>query len=411
MAVQAQHPSLGDHRNKLIELGGLDLSAIDPRSLLVPVSFPGNLFGEGGMQQGGVIMAGASLENTQRLSQQGASPSSGLVLPNIPLYQAPLMPATDVDVVVAGSKKRRKEAPLTYFTQSSIQQQKYNFQLGVDLNQTSIGCSPVSILPLPGAQNNVSTGLRLAFDDDQSTVTSPRHDSSLSLSLKEELSTQISQHQEELNQIIKAQSEQLRQSVEDRTRRQSKKLLLAVEKDLTKRLKDKETEIEELMKRNVELEDSVKQLNLESQMWQSKAKNNEAMMAILRSNLQQAVLIQHQNREQQSRLEGCGDSEVDDAASVYVDDNPHAQQMRAMISIRKAQYVSPSSGGIRTNQSSILNNEAPVMRLCRRCQIKEASVVLLPCLHLCLCVRCKDDCERCPMCTSLKSASVEVFLS
>ncbi|KAH7279006.1 hypothetical protein KP509_37G000100 [Ceratopteris richardii] len=51
------------------------------------------------------------------------------------------------------------------------------------------------------------------------------------------------------------------------------------------------------------------------------------------------------------------------------------------------------------------------MRLCRRCQIKEASVVLLPCLHLCLCVRCKDDCERCPMCTSLKSASVEVFLS
>ncbi|KAH7351542.1 hypothetical protein KP509_19G002100 [Ceratopteris richardii] len=85
--------------------------------------------------------------------------------------------------------------------------------------------------------------------------------------------------------------------------------------------------------------------------------------------------------------------------------------MRAMISIRKAQYVSPSSGGIRTNQSSILNNEAPVMRLCRRCQIKETSVVLLPCLHLCLCVRCKDDCERCPMCTSLKSASVEVFLS
>lgn len=360
------------------------------------------------MQQA-VFMGGSTMENMQRFSLQGSSPNPGLVLPNFPLYQVPLMP-TDLDVAMGGSKKRRRESP--YPQQSHMQ--KYQLQLGVDLNQTS-GCSPASLVPHPGVHNNVSTGLRLTFDDDRSTVTSSRLDSysSPSLALKDELSTQLSQHQEELNQLIKAQADHLRQALEDRAQRQSKGLLAAVERGLSKRLQEKDAEMESVTKRNMELEDTVKQLSLETQLWQSKAKNNEAMIAILRANLQQAVLVQHQNREQQSRLEGCGDSELDDAASLYIDDNPHAQQMRAMASLRKNHYVSPASGLMKsTPHSSMMNdNEVTLMRACRRCKAKEASVVLLPCLHLCLCVACKDECERCPLCSSLKSASVEVFLS
>ncbi|KAI5070079.1 hypothetical protein GOP47_0014422 [Adiantum capillus-veneris] len=408
MAVQAQHPSLGDLRNKVTQVPGFDISTLDARSFLSPIPFQGNLLGECAMQQA-VFMGGSPVENMQRLSQQGASPMPGLVLPNFPLYQAPLAP-TDVDMAMGGSKKRRKES--TYLSQNNVQ--KYQLQLGVDLNQAS-GCSPASFVPLPGLHNNVSTGLRLALDDERSTVTSSRLDSysSPSLALKDELSTQLSQHQEELNQLIKAQAEHLRQALEERAQRQSKGLLAAVERGLSKRLREKEAEMERVTKRNMELEDTVKQLSMESQMWQSKAKNNEAMVAILRSNLQQAVLSQHQNnREQQSRLEGCGDSEVDDAASLYIDDNPHAQQMRAMASLRKTQFVTPSGIMKSTPQSSIMyDNEVAVMRACRRCKAKEASVVLLPCLHLCLCVACKDECERCPVCSSLKSANVEVFLS
>ncbi|MCO5610459.1 hypothetical protein L7F22_064697 [Adiantum nelumboides] len=408
MAVQAQHPSLGDLRNKETQVPGFDISTIDARSFLAPIPFQGNMMGDCAMQQA-VFMGGSAAENTQRLSQQGAFPMPGLVLPNFPLFQAPLMPA-DLDIAMGGSKKRRKES--TYATPNNMQ--KYQLQLGVDLNQTS-GCSPASFMPLPGVQNNVSTGLRLAFDDDRSTVTSSRLDSYSSppQALKDELSTQLSQQQEELNQLIKAQAEQLRQVLEDRAQRQSKGLLAAVERGLSKRLREKEVEMERVVKRNKELEDTVKQLSMESQVWQSKAKNNEALVAILRSNLQQAVLAQHQNREQQSRLEGCGDSEVDDAASLYIDDNPHAQQMRAMAGLRKTQFLTPSSGIMKsTHQSSIMyDNEVTVMRACRTCKAKEASVVLLPCLHLCLCVACKDECERCPVCSSLKSANVEVFLS
>ncbi|KAH7443761.1 hypothetical protein KP509_02G050000 [Ceratopteris richardii] len=338
----------------------------------------------------------------------GAIPNSGLAPSKFSLNQTQLMQA-NLDIVVEANKKRRMEPIGTGLCQSSVQ--KYQLQLGVDLNQNSGGCSHGSLAPHAVVHNNVSTGLCLALDDDRSTVTSSRPDSSSSFGLRDEISAQISQHQEELNQLIKTQLDHVRQAVLEKAQRQSKGLLLAVEQSAAKRLRERDMEMEKVKRRNVELEDSVAQLGMESQMWQTKAKNNEAMVAFLRSNLQQAMLAQQQSREQQSRLEGCGDSEVDDAASACIDDNPHAQQLRAMTALRKAHASASSPLMNNLPQSNMTNNEISIGRACRRCKAKEASVVLLPCLHLCLCVGCKDDCGKCPICSTLRSASVEVFLS
>eukprot|EP00250_Pteridium_aquilinum_P003529 c13841_g2_i1 orf=43-1107(+) len=354
-------------------------------------------------------MGGPVGESMQRVLQHVASPLlpiQGLVLPNFThVYQQP-PPAVAAECLptatpLGGARKKRKESVDRRTSHAHLQQQAH-VQLGVDLNQALAG----SLATVPQVGNLVSTGLRLAFDDERSTVTSSRPSSTCAspFMIGDELAVQFSTHQEDLNQLLKAQAEQLRQALEERTQAQAKALMASVEGELSRRMREKEAEMERVSRRNAELEERVRQLSMEREVWQSKAKSNEAMVAILRSNLQQAMVqVQHQSREP-SRVEGCGDSEADDAASVYIDDNPPAQQSRALMMrnvMMKASHMS-------TNSETV-----PLARACRRCGTNEASVLLLPCLHLCLCLPCNQNniVDRCPVCSSMVSNSAEVFLS
>nr|GMD94197.1 BOI-related E3 ubiquitin-protein ligase 1-like [Ipomoea batatas] len=47
---------------------------------------------------------------------------------------------------------------------------------------------------------------------------------------------------------------------------------------------------------------------------------------------------------------------------------------------------------------------------CKACRKRIASVVVLPCRHLCLCAACDAVAQACPLCLSVRSSSVEVFL-
>ena len=48
---------------------------------------------------------------------------------------------------------------------------------------------------------------------------------------------------------------------------------------------------------------------------------------------------------------------------------------------------------------------------CKRCGVGEACMVFLPCRHVCSCKDCEGFLAICPVCTSLKEATLEVFLS
>lgn len=164
-------------------------------------------------------------------------------------------------------------------------------------------------------------------------------------------------------------------------------LLAAIEKGVSKKLREKDVEIENMNRKNRELAERIKQVAIEAQNWHYRAKYNESVVNVLKNNLQQAI---SQGVEQGK--EGFGDSEVDDAAS-YIDPNN-------LLSIH----------GVPTKSSSKKQGMEEHM-ICRACKVKEVSMLLMPCRHLCLCKDCDGFVNVCPVCQMIKSASVQVYLS
>lgn len=118
-------------------------------------------------------------------------------------------------------------------------------------------------------------------------------------------------------------------------------------------------------------------------MWQAKAKAQEITAASLQAQLQQAMMMNNNNNNI-SGEDGCGltcavgvEGQAEDAESAYVDPE------RVVGSGPK----------------------------CRGCGKRVASVVVLPCRHLCVCSECDTHFRVCPVCLTVKNSTVEVFLS
>ena len=154
--------------------------------------------------------------------------------------------------------------------------------------------------------------------------------------------------------------------------------LNAVDKAVTQKLREKELEIETMNRKNRELADRIKQAANEAQNWQYRARHNESMVHALQNNLKQAPAAQAAAADQ--GREGCGESEVDDAASSY---DPNAGQQQQSMSVGA----------------------------CRVCMRREVCMLLLPCRHLCMCKECDRLVDACPVCLAGKTASVEVYMS
>ncbi|KAH9330264.1 hypothetical protein KI387_002372, partial [Taxus chinensis] len=77
-----------------------------------------------------------------------------------------------------------------------------------------------------------------------------------------------------------------------------------------RRVKGKETELEKAWRKNVELEECLKQLSMESHIWKNVAKNNESIANTLKQNLEQVLA---QTREH--IREGRNDNKEEDTLS------------------------------------------------------------------------------------------------
>ncbi|KAF3944576.1 hypothetical protein CMV_028972 [Castanea mollissima] len=237
-------------------------------------------------------------------------------------------------------------------------------------------------------------GLRLSYDDDErnSSVTSASGSMtaapSIILSLGDNIRTELDRQKEEFDQYIKIQEEHLAKGVRDLKQRHMASFLATVEKGVIKKLREKEIEIDNMNRKNKELVEKIKQVAIEAQNWHYRAKYNESIVNVLKSNLQQAI---SQGAEQGK--EGFGDSEVDDTAS-YIDPNNYLS-----IPGGPSKSISRNYQGLKEHMT------------CRACKAREVCMLLMPCRHLCLCKDCDGLISACPVCQLMKTASVQVYLS
>ncbi|WOL19589.1 putative BOI-related E3 ubiquitin-protein ligase 3 [Canna indica] len=181
------------------------------------------------------------------------------------------------------------------------------------------------------------------------------------------------------------QTEKVQAELAERRRRFTRQIIAALEERVSKRLKAKEEEIARIGKLNWALEERIKSLCVENQIWRDLAQSNEAAANVLRTNLEQVLAAQ-------VRAEEKAAADADVAESCCCGENggrEEEEEVAAGICVVKKDW----------------------MRACWSCGEREPSVLLLPCRHLCLCSACGPAAAACPVCNCTKSGNVHVNMS
>ncbi|KAK4771490.1 hypothetical protein SAY87_032022 [Trapa incisa] len=214
--------------------------------------------------------------------------------------------------------------------------------------------------------------------------------------LGEDISLQIEQQQLDVDRFIARHMEKVRLEIEEKRKSHTRWIMEAVEERLVKRLRSKEEELDKMVKMNWALEERVKSLCVENQIWRGQAQTNEATANALRKNLDQVLAhVKDVAGDRNGRINDGGIDDnnhlpADDAESCCDNSTPEDNKVAAAC-------VEPRGSGDR--------------RWCRSCWKEEAQVLLLPCRHLCLCAVCGSSLHTCPVCKSAKTASVHVNVS
>lgn len=208
---------------------------------------------------------------------------------------------------------------------------------------------------------SVSTGLGLSLDNG-------RKDSSFLGLSADDIECELQRQDAQIDRFIKVQGDQLRQSILEKVQAAQLYTISYIEEKAIQKLREKDSEIDSIAKKNLELEAQMEQLALEANAWQQRARHNESLIATLKHNLQHLYALHAKDGK-----EGCGDSEVDDTASCAV-----------------------GCGEARMG--------------CKACGARAVSMLLLPCKHLCLCKECESKVSVCPLCQSTKYIGIEVYM-
>ncbi|KAJ8538091.1 hypothetical protein K7X08_014631 [Anisodus acutangulus] len=224
---------------------------------------------------------------------------------------------------------------------------------------------------------SVSTGLGLSLDNGR--LGSCCVSAFLGL-VGDDIERELQRQDAEIDRYIKVQGDRLRQAILEKVQANQIQAITYVEEKVLQKFREKESEVDDINKKNMELELRMEQLALEANAWQQRAKYNENLINTLEVNLQH---VYAQGRDSKG---GCGDSEVDDTASCC---NGRATNLHLLCRDSK---------------------EMKELMTCRVCRANEVCMLLLPCKHLCLCKECESKLSLCPLCQSTKYIGMEVYM-
>ncbi|KAI3703735.1 hypothetical protein L1987_73929 [Smallanthus sonchifolius] len=223
--------------------------------------------------------------------------------------------------------------------------------------------------------------------------------------LTDGISLQMYQQQLEIDRFISHHTEKVRTEIGEMRRRNSSRLAAAYE-GIMNRLKTKNDKILKIGQLNRSLEEKVKSITVENQIWRELAQTNEATANALRNNLQQ-VLAEIQLQQQRLDLADNGDDAQSQCGSNFEED--HRQMAENGGGERKVNNNPNDESEYCKSKSS--SRYGGLNRRCRSCGEEESCVLLLPCRHLCVCSRCVSSIDICPVCNSTKSAVVHVNMT
>ncbi|KAL7146638.1 hypothetical protein ABFS83_06G055100 [Erythranthe nasuta] len=171
-------------------------------------------------------------------------------------------------------------------------------------------------------------------------------------------------HTEEVEQLIFLHCENLRQALRGTIGTHNQKINRWVEEKAAKKLKEKESELQQKTARNIELERLATLYKSEAERLLNRSRQLETMNISLRASLQEA-----------NEARRLAETEQEDESS----------------------FEDPDRVG-------------PVRLDCKVCQRQLATVLIWPCRHLCICTGCQAVTKLCPVCCGLKTNSVEICL-
>ncbi|KAM3237359.1 putative BOI-related E3 ubiquitin-protein ligase 2 [Capsicum chacoense] len=226
-------------------------------------------------------------------------------------------------------------------------------------------------------RRSVSTGLGLSLDNGRLGSSG---DSAFLGLVGDDIERELQRQDTEIDRYIKVQGDRLRQAILEKVQANQVQAITYVEEKVLQKLREKDAEVDDINKKNMELELRMEQMALEANAWQQRAKYNENLINTLKVNLQ------HVYAQSRDSKEGCGDSEVDDTASCC---NGRATDLHLLCRDSK---------------------EMKELMTCRVCRANEVCMLLLPCKHLCLCKECESKLSLCPLCQSTKYIGMEVYM-
>lgn len=188
------------------------------------------------------------------------------------------------------------------------------------------------------------------------------------------------------------QNEKLRLVLQEQRKQQVGTLLKKIESKATALLRQKDEEIARGVKRTMELQDLLKKLETENQTWMRAAQEKEAMVVSLNSTLEQM-------RERASCCPTNGAAEdAESCCDVEERENTAAAEDEE------------EEGDSSDVEQRRLKKKAKTTMVCRGCNSRSSCVLFLPCRHLCSCKACEAFLDSCPVCQTVKKASIEALI-